>query len=77
MKAERELLALALIVIIAIAGILLFLSIEKINSLAALVNVKQSNIKEEINMSLLFSILAVAVIVICAMILIMILLKKK
>ena len=74
---RREFLIFILIMIIITCGISLFFLVEKINSLAALVNVKPAGIEEEINTSLLFSILTATVIIICVMILVMFLLNKN
>ena len=74
---RREFLIFILIMIIITCGISLFFLVEKINSLAALVNVKPAGIEEEINISLLFSILTVTIIIICVMILVMFLLNKN
>ncbi len=74
---RREFLIFILIMIIITCGISLFFLVEKINSLAALVNVKPAGIEEEINTSLLFSVLTATVIIICVMILVMFLLNKN
>jgi hypothetical protein len=76
MEIGKNVLILALVIIIVIAGIFLISSVDKINNLAALVNVRPYGVKEEVNFFLLASVLAVAVIVISVIVLTLLLSKK-